>query len=253
MQQWYPTHQPESAGEVYAHLPPPGRDRWVAVNMVMSVDGAVTVDGVSGPLGGEGDLAGFRALRAAVDVVLVGAGTARAEGYGPAKVSAARRRARRERGQAERPAIAVVTASLDLQGAERLLTPEHDLLVVTSAAAPADRRADLERRGARVVVAGQDDVDLADALAQLAADGYGRVLAEGGPRLNRALLAAGVVDDLFVTVAPTLVGGDGPGLVAGALDERLDLALCEGRFHDGELLLRYRVLGPRPPAAGDAE
>lgn len=249
MRQWYPRGRDEVFEDVYPDLPPEGRQRWVAVNMVTSVDGAVAVGGVSGPLGGDGDLAGFRVLRAAVDVVMAGAGTARAEQYGPPKVSPSARTQRRVRGQSEQPAVAVVSRSLDLTGADRLLEGNTTVFVLTVADAPPARREALRARGVTVLEAGRDTVDLADALDQLAALGMGRVLCEGGPSLNRALLAAGLVDELFVTVAPTVVGGDGPGIVSGALPGTIALSLREGRLHDGEVLLRYRVEGPDDRAA----
>lgn len=247
MRQWHPTARDEPLDGVYPDLPPRDGRRWVAVNMVTSVDGQVAIDGVSEGLGGPGDLGGFRALRSAVDVVMVGAGTARAERYGPAKVRAEARRARVDRGQAPRPTIAVVSASLHLDAvADRVLEGAQGLVVVTSDAADADRRDALAARGATVVRAGRREVDLADALSQLAASGMPRVLVEGGPRLNRDMLAAGLVDELFVTVAPVLVGAEGPaGLVGGPLDAPVALELREGRLHDGELLLRYRVLAGR--------
>lgn len=246
MHRWYPQDRDEALDEVYDDLPPGDRGRWVAVNMVAGVDGGVTIDGVSQALGGEGDLAGFRALRAAVDVVLVGAGTARTEGYGPAKVRADARRARRDRGQAARPVVAVVTRSLDLRGADRLFEGDAGVIVVAPVDSDPDRRAALVARGATVVVAGVGDVDLEEALAQLAARGLERVLVEGGPTLNRDMLAAGLVDELFVTVAPVLVGAGEDGIVTASLDHPIALRLREGRVHDGELLLRYDVLGPRP-------
>lgn len=245
MHQWHPDRRDLPMEQVYPDLPPPDRDRWVALNMVSSLDGAVTIGGVSGPLGGGGDLAGFRALRAAVDVVLVGAGTARAERYGPPKVPAALQDARLARGQQRRPAVAVVTASLDLTGAERLLDGTVPVVAVTAASAPADRRAALEARGVEVLASGDDTVDLPHALDVLAARGQGRVLCEGGPRLNRDLLSRGLVDDVFLTVAPVLVGGADAGIVAGPLPAPVDLRLREGREHEGELLLRYQVVGPR--------
>lgn len=241
MHRWYPQERDEALDGVYAELPPPGRRRWVVVNMVASVDGGVTVDGASEALGGEGDLAGFRGLRAAVDVVLVGAGTARTEEYGPAKVRPAARRARRDRGQAPRPVVAVVSRSLDLQGAERLFEPDAGPIVVTPTDSDPQRRDALRARGATVLVAGEGDVDLGDALAQLEARGLSRVLVEGGPRLNRDMLSAGLVDELFLTVSPMLVGGRGESIVGGSLDRPISLELREGRVHDGELLLRYRV------------
>lgn len=244
MYQWHPHQKDEALDAVYADLPPAERDRWVAVNMVSSVDGVIAVDGVSGPLGGEGDLAGFRALRAAADVILVGAGTARAEQYGPPKVREGARAARVARGQSERPAVAVVSRSLDFDGAERLLEGDAHVLVVTSGTADRGRRDGLAARGVAVVEAGEADVDLAGALDALAARGLGRVLCEGGPRLTHDLLVAGLVDELFVTVAPTVVGGDGPRIVGAALPSPIGLSLREGRLHDGELLLRYAVARP---------
>lgn len=246
MHRWYPEERDEALDDVYGELPPAGRRRWVAINMVASVDGGVTVDGVSQALGGEGDLAGFRGLRAAVDVVLVGAGTARAEQYGPAKVRPAARQARRDRGQEPRPTIAVVSRSLDLQGAERLFDGDTGVIVVTPTDSDPTRRDALRSRGATVLVAGEGDVDLADALAQMDARGLARVLVEGGPRLNRDMLAAGLVDELFLTVSPMLVGGRAAAIVGGSLDRPVDLRLREGRVHDGEVLLRYEVGGPRP-------
>lgn len=245
MHQWHPDRRDLPLDDVYPELPPADRDRWVALNMVSSLDGAVTIGGVSGPLGGRGDLAGFRALRAAADVVLVGAGTARAERYGPPKVPAPTREARQARGQDPRPAMAVVTASLDLAGAEGMLDGTVDVYVITTGTAPPDRRVWLEEQGAEVLASDTDTVDLVTALDALAARGRGRVLCEGGPRLNGDLLAHGLVDEVFVTVAPVLVGGGGSGIVAGALPAPIDLELREGRVHDGELLLRYGVSGPR--------
>lgn len=245
MRQWHPTGGEESLDGVYPDLPPADRPRWVAMNMITSVDGEVTIEGVSDGLGGTGDLAGFRALRSAVDVVLVGAGTARAERYGPAKVRAEARAARVERGQAPRPAIAVVSTSLDVDAiAGRVIEGGGTLFVVTSAASDPERRAALAAGGTTVLTAGDQEVDLVDALSQLDALGMSRVLVEGGPRLNRDLLAAGLVDELFVTIAPLLVGGGGPGVVAAPLDLPVALELREGRVHAGELLLRYGVLGP---------
>ena len=241
MRQWQPDRGEHALDAVYDDLPPAAGTRWVGLNMVSSVDGAVTVDGVSGPLGAEGDRAGFRALRAVADVILVGAGTARAEEYGPPRPSPAVRAARSARGQAEVPAVAVVSLSLDLAGAERLLASDAAVAVLTTDDAPADRVAALREQDVWVLAAGTGEVDLAAGLDGLAAHGWSRVLCEGGPRLNRDLVAAGLVDEVFVTIAPTLAGGDGPGMVHGALPAPVALDLREGRVHSGELLLRYAV------------
>ena len=241
MRQWQPNRGEQPLDTVYADLPVAAGTRWVGLNMVSSLDGAVTVDGVSGPLGGEGDRAGFRALRGAADVILVGAGTARAEQYGPPRPSPEVRAARAGRGQAEVPAVAVVSRSLDLTGADRLLASDADVVVVTTDDAPAERVEALQARGVLVVATGPGEVDLPAGLDALAEQGWTRVLCEGGPRLNRDLLDAELVDEVFVTVAPTLVGGDGPGIVHGALPAPVSLDLVEGRVHGAELLLRYAV------------
>jgi riboflavin biosynthesis pyrimidine reductase len=166
----------------------------------------VTVEGRSGQLGRPADRALFSALRAVGDVVLAGAGTVRAEGYGPARPTAAQRAARRARGQAEVPPIAVVTRSLQLALDGRLFADDAPPpIIVTCEAAPADlRRAAAER--AEVIVAGVDDVDLPGAMAELRGRGFEVVTCEGGPRLNGDLVAADLVDEWALTVAPLLVG-----------------------------------------------
>jgi riboflavin-specific deaminase-like protein len=239
----FPDVADESLDDAYSDLDPGVGGPWVAVSMVASVDGAVTLEGRSGGLGGEGDRVVFRALRDVADVVLVGAGTVRVEGYGPPRhrrpAAVARRRAR---GQQDRPAIAVVSRSLDLRGADRLLegAQEAAVVVLTSADADQDRARDLRERGIEVVAAGDHDVDLDRAVDLLHDRGWMRVLCEGGPRLNGQLLAAGRVDEIFVTVAPVVVGGAAGRIVTGDLPVPLPLDLVAVRHHDGELYLRYR-------------
>jgi riboflavin-specific deaminase-like protein len=222
------------------HRPAPAGRPWLLVNMVASLDGAITVDGRSGPLGGPADRALFLALRAAADVVLAGAGTVRAEGYGPARPAEAQRAARRARGQSERPAVAVVTRSLDLDlGRPLFVDADPRTIVVTCEAAPAERRRAVEAV-AEVVVAGDEAVDLPAAVAELAARGAALVTCEGGPRLNGDLLAADLVDEWALTIAPLLVGGlSDRGSVGPELPDarayRLD-RLLEG---DGLLLGRW--------------
>lgn len=191
------------AGE--ARPAPDGRP-WLLVNMIASLDGAITVEGRSGPLGRPADRTLFLALRAAADVVLAGAGTVRAEGYGPARPNAAQRAARVARGQTERPAIAVVTRSLQLDLDAPLFTEaDPRTVILTCDAAPAERRRAAAER-AEVVVAGHDDVDLAVALAALGGLGASLVTCEGGPSLNGDLIAADLVDEWDLTLSPQLVG-----------------------------------------------
>jgi riboflavin-specific deaminase-like protein len=244
MRRLYPVTSPEApverlyedlildAGTTRAH---------VALGMVVSLDGAVTVDGVSGDLGGDADQVAFRRLRDAADAILVGAGTVRAEDYGPPRATEARRRARLERGLGETPRLVIVSGSLSLAPDLRVFSdPSARPIVVTAAGADAHRRRVLDPV-AEVLVAGDREVDLAAAIDALTERGLVRVACEGGPSLNGALLAADLVDEIFVTVAPVAVAGDGPRLARGPqpLDSRR-FALAEVHEHTGELLLRYR-------------
>ena len=229
---------------VAAEVRPARPDRpWLLVNMVASLDGAIAVDGRSGSLGGPADKAMFAALRGIADVILVGAGTVRAEGYGPPRPSEAVRAARRARGQAEVPRLAVVSRSLDLDPTAPCFAEANaPPCVVTCGAAPADRRSDLAAV-ATVVAVGDVEVDLAAALARLAADGAGVVLCEGGPSLNGDLAAAGLIDEWDLTVSPLLVGGTSARAVHGpALPDPSRFALDRLLEADGLLLGRWIAL-----------
>lgn len=196
------------AALVAAEARPPHPDRpWVLVNMVASLDGAIAVDGRSGALGGPADKAMLSALRAIADVILVGAGTARAEGYGPPRPSAATRAARLARGQAETPRLAVVTRSLLLDLRAPLFTEAEAAPAICTCATADPERRDAAAAVAEVLVAGDDTVDLGEALRQLHRLGARVVTCEGGPSLNGDLLAAGLVDEWDLTISPLLVGG----------------------------------------------
>jgi riboflavin biosynthesis pyrimidine reductase len=221
---------------VYADRPAGAGGRpGVRLNMIASVDGAAVVDGASGGLGGPADHALFLLLRDLADVVLVAAGTVRAEGYRPSKVP-----------------IAVVTRSCRLDWDAPFFTQQLARpLVVTVAQAPPEELA-RARQVADIVVAGERDVDLAATLQALAGRGYAHVLAEGGPSLSAQLARAGLLDELCLTLSPRLAGGgaakrilDGPpaeaspkapGAPAGARPMALR-SVCE---QDGFLFLRYR-------------
>jgi len=181
-----------------AYACPPGRP-WLRANMVTSVDGAVTgPDALSGSLSGPADRAVFGVLRRAADAVLVGAGTVRAEGYRPAELP-----------------VAVVSNRLDLDWSLPLFdAAPHRTVVLTSAAAPADRLA-AARAGNDVVLCGDDRVDPGRAVAALHERGLTRLLCEGGPLLLAQLAAAGLLDELCLTTAPVLVGGSAGRILAG--------------------------------------
>ncbi len=198
----------------------PAARPYVVANMVASADGRAAVAGTSGALGGEADRAMFFALRGAVDAVLAGAGTLRAERYGRLVRRPERRAARVTRGLAADPVALVLSRSGDVPDAPMLGDPAQP----------------------RAVYTGADAADPARALRRVRAEhGVRTVLCEGGPALNAALLAAGVLDELFLTVAPQLAGGADPLTILGpaAPPARLELVwVLEG---GGDLLLRYRV------------
>ena len=213
----------------------------VRLNMIATVDGAAALAGRSGALGGRADKALFAALRSLADVILVGAGTMRTEGYGPVVLDEGARSRRIRWGLPAVPPIAVITRACRLDWAAPFFTQaEHRPLVLTvSSVALADR----ERAGqvADVIVAGDRDVDLIDAMSSLAVRGFDNVLAEGGPALAAQLAAAGLLDELCLTVSPVVASGEAPRILNGAaLMPPLGLELGHVLEADGYLFLRYR-------------
>ncbi|WP_435746353.1 dihydrofolate reductase family protein [Nocardioides sp. SYSU DS0663] len=197
------------------------RDSWLRVNMVTTLDGAATgADGRSGSINNAADHRVFRTLRELADVVVVGAGTARAEGYGAAEVP-----------------IVVVTRRGEVPETLRGAAPGRVLLATCADAEHlAAARSLLGEE--HVLVLGAESVDLARLRPALADRGWRQVLSEGGPQLLRALLAAGAVDEVCTTVVPRLVAGDGPRITAGApVDVPLTLRLL--LEEDGTLLARW--------------
>lgn len=216
--------------------PPEGRP-WVMANMVMSADGAYALDGRSGALSSPADRATFHAVRSLADVVLVAAGTARAERYGRPRAEPWAQAHRRERGQSPAPLLVVVSRSLRIPEDQPFLRGDGPEPLVLH---PADADASDLPEGARAWGVGTGTVDLASALAELAADGVGTVLCEGGPRLLGHLVDADLVDELFLTVSPRLVGGRHVGLLGDAPQADRALELHRVLTEDGALLLTYR-------------
>ena len=237
---------------LYAHpAPRAGRTAYVRANMVTTLDGAATgPDHVSGSINNPADLRVFRVLRAMADVVLIGAGTARAEGYRALRVPAPLAYARSVRGQHDRIELAVVTATGSLP--PELLAGEHPPLVITVASSPglASLR---ELVGAdRIIEAGATAVDLPRALAALAVRGLTRVLAEGGPHLLADLLAADAIDELCVTTSPLLVGGPAARIVAtDAWLAPVRRARAAHVLHSEGVLLARWLLDAGQPVAAD--
>ncbi|MBG0830861.1 pyrimidine reductase family protein [Planomonospora sp. ID67723] len=210
----------------------------VRINMVASADGGIWLDGLSGGLSGRGDKRIFGTLRGLADVVLAGASTVRDEGYRPARPRESWRELREGRPPA--PPVAVLTRRLDLDLDAPLFTeaePYARTIIVTCEAAPADRRAEAAGR-AEVIVAGDDRVDLAAAVKELGERGLERVLCEGGAKVNGQLAAAGLVDELCLTVSPMLVGGSAARILDGG-DALTGLRLAHVLEEDGFLFTRY--------------
>ena len=210
------------------------------INFVSSVDGAVTHEGHSGGLSDEADKRYFELLRRVCDVVLVGAGTVRAEGYGPMRVSENSARWRVANGRTEHPVFAIVSGALDLDPASRIFTEAPVRPIVFTTSRGADKVAGFAGV-ADVVVAGTKLVPGDDIVAALHERKLLSVLCEGGPHLFGSMLADSVVDELFLTVNPTLEAGDASRISAGALVEPAHLALASVLVSGSTLLLRYRV------------
>jgi riboflavin-specific deaminase-like protein len=229
----------------------------VLLNMACTADGRATIGGRSGQIGNRADRELFHALRTAVDAVLVGAGTVRAEHYGRLVREDSARALRRARGLAEEPLACIVSASLALPADEipLLADPAARVAVLTPSPAslPGCAAALQYVRCAR-----EGQLDLPAALGELRRAGVRTVLCEGGPHLNAQLLAAGLVDELFLSLAPRLAGGDAASeslriVVGPVLEPPVGLALEAVFESEAQLLLRYRALRagePRVEPAG---
>lgn len=210
---------------------------WVRANMITSLDGAISVDGRSGGLSGEADRLVFTVLRGLADVVLVGAGTARAERYGLAKPAWPQLRQRRP----QTPPIAVVTSRLNLDLDSHLVRGDPSLprtIVLTTRQAPANRVA-AAARTADVVVAGDDHVPGWAAIEKLAELGYRRILTEGGPNLLGGIAADDLLDELCVTISPLIEGGHVGRMITSQSTLTAGLRLAGLLEDDGFLLSRY--------------
>ncbi|MEU1850734.1 pyrimidine reductase family protein [Streptomyces sp. NPDC019990] len=231
-----------AAAYAYPGTGPEGPTPWLRANMVSTLDGAAQHDGRSQPISSAADMRIFGTLRALADVVVVGAETVRREGYRPARARADFAAMREAAGQAPAPAIAVVTASLDLDFSLPLFTsPLVPTLILTGASAAPDRVAAAEKAGARVLVAGDGvGVHPARAVQALAGLGHTRLLTEGGPRLLGQLVAAGVLDELCLTVSPMLTAGDAQRIAGGpAVTVPQRFGLVSMLEEDGFLFTRY--------------
>ena len=205
----------------FAALAPADRP-YVVVNMVASVDGRATIDGRSEGLGGPADKAVFFELRASVDAVLAGTGTLRAESYGRLVRRPERIAQREARGLQGEPVALVLSRSGEVPTEIPLLSDPQ----------------------ARPVVYTGEDAEPSIALRRVRAEhGVRSLLCEGGPSLNAGLLAAGAIDELFLTVSPLLAAGADPLTIVGdaGLGDAVALELVWLLEADGMLFLRYRL------------
>ena len=242
MRQLFPTAGDVDPADGYGRLAALGPNRpRVRLNMIASVDGAASLQGRSGALGGPADKALFATLRSLADVVLLGAGTMRAEGYGPARLSDDARARRRDWGLPPVPPIAVMTRSCRLDWSARFFAEaeQRPLVVTVASAATTDRARAAEV--ADTVIAGDDDVDLARVVGALAERGHTNVLSEGGPDIAARFATAGLLDEVCLTLAPLLAAGEARRILDGAaLAPPPVLGLALVLEADGYLFLRYR-------------
>jgi len=228
-----------SSSDGLVELYPRGADPALRVNFIASLDGAVTVDGLSAGLHGPGDKEIFDTLRMVCDALVVASGTVRAENYGALRLTEPARAWRRARGLPEFPLLVIVSGSLDLDlGRPVFADAPTRPIVVTRSSAPAARVAEVAAV-AEVIAVGDDAVDLPAAVAALHERGATQLLCEGGPHLLGALIAADLVTELCLTVAPLLAGG-GPGrIAAGAPGPPRRMSLRHALTVEDMLFLRY--------------
>ena len=212
---------------------PPADRPYVLVNMVSSVDGRVSEEGKSSGIGSRVDRACMRELRSHVDAVMVGAGSLRAE-----KMSLGL-----DRNDARQPMAVIVGGTGGLPLGNNLIIRDQQLTIALPEGAQAPKEADRPRARILRTPAGEGGVDLRHLLKALRTrHGVERLLVEGGPSLNRALVEAGLADELFLTLAPKLLLGQEHAALSGATGGRArDLALISTHVAGSELFLRYRL------------
>ncbi|WP_449373540.1 pyrimidine reductase family protein [Arthrobacter psychrolactophilus] len=218
---------------------------WLSFNFISSIDGAATLDGLSGKLGNPWDLRVFSLLRQSADVILVGAATIRAEGYGGELLSAAAQQWRHENWLPRHPPLAIVSGSLNLDPELEVFRdpPVRPLILTLESAlaqAPRERVTALENL-AEIVTIGGDVLDPQRLLSELAARNFKRIHSEGGPSLLGTFAAAGVVDELNLTLSPLLVGGASGRIAHGPATSELANSMELRRIlkADSMLFLRY--------------
>jgi riboflavin-specific deaminase-like protein len=234
------TPEEATSGLRLGDLAPPDRP-YVVVNMVSTLDGRIAIDGRSGPIGDDADRELFHGLRTQADAVMVGAGTIRTERYG----RIVRRPELRERRAAEAlapdPLAVIVSAHLNLPPDLPLLQDPDSTVVILTAS-----EQELPPTAARVEYlrgpAGAE-VELRPLLRRLREQfGVHSILCEGGPGLNESLVREGLVDELFLSIAPKLAGGPPLTILTDdPVGQPITATLVWLLEHDGHLFGRYRL------------
>jgi riboflavin-specific deaminase-like protein len=209
----------------------------VAVNFAATVDGRATIGGVSGPIGSSADTEMLAGLRTRFDAVMIGAGTMRAELYGRLVANEDKRERRERIGLSDDPLMVIVSGRLDLPWDAPLFTAGAGrvLIFTASEAEPPITATSVQ------IVRHHGFVDIVEAMRHLRQElGVRALLCEGGPGLHGELEGAGFVDDLFLTIAPKLTGGDAPRILEGELPAVAELELAWLLQEGSELFARYR-------------
>jgi riboflavin biosynthesis pyrimidine reductase len=214
----------------------------VRVHLISSLNGAATVSGVSGGLASPGDRMMFGALRELADVILVGAGTVRAEGYRGARTNSAIRKRRLSIGKAPVPPIAVITRMGSLKPNAAIFSDTYvPPIIFTTDAAPASNVDAMRRAGGDVHVLGPDRVDIAAVLDVLNGMGLRHVLCEGGPSTWDQMINARAIDEVCMTLSPTLVAGEN-ALQSGMHAGKISFVLMSAMIDDwSAMFLRYQT------------
>ena len=219
---------------------------FVYINMAMSVDGKITTADREYPrMTSSHDRANMDRLRADADAILVGARTVRSDNPNLHVRTPSMQAYRRTAGRARGLLKVLVTASLDLDPASRSLQdPDQGGLIIATIEDVAQEKL-APFGGIEIWKIGRGRVDLPRLLSRLKARGIERLLGEGGGELNWDLVRNDLVDEIYVTLAPTLLGGrDAPTLLEGegfSLDRRVRLRLLDVTREDDELYCRYAV------------
>jgi len=219
---------------------------YLILNFVTTLDGRAAIGGRSGPIGSSTDSEMLLRLRTRVDAVMIGAGTMRAERYGRI-VPDAQLRAYRERTLLSHDPLAVIISNrLELPWDAGLFTNGGGRVVIFTASGQEPPETATPVR----VIRHPDGVDLAEALAWLRRErGIRSVLCEGGPTLHGRLREAGLADELFLTIAPKIAGGEGPRILEGALVDVDEVELAWLLESSNELFARYRGITAGPGGA----